>query len=102
MLITAECIVTGDDVLRPGWVEIADGRIAAVGEGMAPRPADVELGAATVVPGFVDIHVHGGGGAAFFTCRLCFFLLDLRRRSYLRPAESGAHICYRRCFYCRV
>ena len=65
MLITAECIVTGDDVLRPGWVEIADGRIAAVGEGMAPRPADVELGAATVVPGFVDIHVHGGGGAAF-------------------------------------
>ena len=28
-------------------------------------PADRDLGAVTVVPGFVDTHVHGGGGANF-------------------------------------
>ena len=37
----------------------------AVGAGAPPRPADLALGAVTVVPGFVDIHVHGGGGGAF-------------------------------------
>ena len=39
----------------------------AVGTGAAPRPADRDLGAVTVVPGFVDTHVHGGGGANFST-----------------------------------
>src|ERR1700741_5017479 len=39
--------------------------VAAVGAGAAPRAADRDLGAATVVPGFVDTHVHGGGGGNF-------------------------------------
>ena len=39
----------------------------AVGAGAAPRPADRDLGAVTVVPGFVDTHLHGGGGANFST-----------------------------------
>ena len=39
----------------------------AVGAGPAPRPADRDLGAVTVVPGFVDTHLHGGGGANFST-----------------------------------
>src|SRR6478735_9918393 len=41
--------------------------VAAVGAGAAPRPPDRDLGAVTVVPGFVDTHVHGGGGANFST-----------------------------------
>jgi N-acetylglucosamine-6-phosphate deacetylase len=41
--------------------------VAAVGGGAAPRPPDRDLGAVTVVPGFVDTHVHGGGGANFST-----------------------------------
>lgn len=61
-LLGAACVVTGSQVLRPGWVEVADGRILQVGGGEPPRPVDVDLGAATVVPGFVDMHVHGGGG----------------------------------------
>lgn len=65
MLITADTIATGAELLRPGWLEIVDGRVHAVGAGAPPRPADHALGAVTVVPGFVDMHVHGGGGGAF-------------------------------------
>ncbi len=65
MLITADTVVTGDELLRAGWIEIADGRVLAVGAGEPSRPADLALGAVTVVPGFVDMHVHGGGGGAF-------------------------------------
>src|SRR5664279_2256591 len=65
MLITADTIVTGRELLRPGWIDIEGRLVRALGAGVPPRPADVSLGAVTVVPGFVDIHVHGGGGGAF-------------------------------------
>jgi N-acetylglucosamine-6-phosphate deacetylase len=67
VLLTAETILTGRELLRPGWIDIADGAVVAVGAGVAPRTADRDLGAATVVPGFVDTHVHGGDGANFST-----------------------------------
>jgi len=51
--------------LRPGWIEIIEGTVTALGSGPAPRAADRDLGAGTVVPGFVDIHTHGGAGANF-------------------------------------
>lgn len=68
MLITADVLVTGEEVLRPGWMEITGGTVTALGQGEPPRPTtdcDLAFGAATVVPGFVDMHVHGGGGGAF-------------------------------------
>lgn len=72
MLITADTVVTGNDILRPGWIDVdsPSGRVVAVGSGRPPRPSDpnagdVALGAVTVVPGFVDIHVHGGGSGTF-------------------------------------
>lgn len=65
MLISADCVVTNQEVLRPGWIEIDDGRIVGLGAGLPPRPADVGPSGLTVVPGFVDTHVHGGGGATF-------------------------------------
>jgi N-acetylglucosamine-6-phosphate deacetylase len=65
MLITADTIVTGRELLRPGWIDVEGGVVRALGAGAPPRTADLQLGAVTVVPGFVDIHVHGGGGGAF-------------------------------------
>ncbi len=65
MLITADTLLTGRELLRPGWIEVADGVVVAVGTGPVPRLADRDLGAVTVVPGFVDTHLHGGGGANF-------------------------------------
>jgi len=60
-------VMTPADDLEPGWVALAGGRIAGIGEG-APSPDArevVDLGGRLVVPGFVDLHVHGGGGAHF-------------------------------------
>ena len=67
MLLTADTLLTGRELLRPGWIEVSDGAVQAVGAGAPPRPADRDLGAVTVVPGFVDTHLHGGGGANFST-----------------------------------
>jgi N-acetylglucosamine-6-phosphate deacetylase len=67
VLLTADTLLTGRELLRPGWIEVSDGRVHAIGAGVAPRPADRDLGPVTVVPGFVDTHLHGGGGANFST-----------------------------------
>ncbi|WP_431234279.1 N-acetylglucosamine-6-phosphate deacetylase [Mycolicibacterium psychrotolerans] len=63
MLITAATLLTGRELLRPGWIEVSDGSVRALGAGSPPRAPDRELD--TVVPGFVDTHVHGGGGSDF-------------------------------------
>ena len=67
MLLTADTVLTGRELLRPGWIEISQGVVDAIGAGTPPRRADRDLGAVTVVPGFVDTHLHGGGGANFST-----------------------------------
>ncbi|MDX1888841.1 N-acetylglucosamine-6-phosphate deacetylase [Mycolicibacterium sp. 050158] len=67
MLLTAATVLTGRESLRPGWIEMSDGGVTAVGAGAPPRAPDHALGAATVVPGFVDTHLHGGAGANFST-----------------------------------
>src|SRR3954468_7070102 len=64
MLLTADTLLTGRKCVRAGWLEFSDGPVSAVGTGRV-RGADRELGAVTVVPGFVDTHLHGGGGANF-------------------------------------
>lgn len=57
---------TGRRTVADGWVHLSGGRVTAVGEGSRPAPpADREERAHRVVPGFVDLHCHGGGGAAF-------------------------------------
>ncbi len=63
MLIAADTLLTGTDLLRPGWIETTGTTVRAVGAGVPPAPADHS--AAVVVPGFVDTHVHGGAGADF-------------------------------------
>jgi N-acetylglucosamine-6-phosphate deacetylase len=56
-------VVAGDRLIEHGYVRIEGELIADVGEA---DPSTVHSGS-TVVPGFVDIHVHGGGGATFTT-----------------------------------
>lgn len=57
-------MVTPEGVLDDAWVAIESGRIAQVGTGRAPSDA-VDLGGNWLLPGFIDLHVHGGGGHDF-------------------------------------
>lgn len=63
-LFAAGALVTPDAV-GPGWLAVRDGWITDGGPGDAPGPVAVDLSAYTVVPGFVDLHVHGGGGFGY-------------------------------------
>lgn len=57
-------VVTPRGILEDGVVEIRSGVIARVERGRR-RTGDVSAGDGYVVPGFIDLHVHGGGGADF-------------------------------------
>ncbi|MFD1825986.1 N-acetylglucosamine-6-phosphate deacetylase [Mumia zhuanghuii] len=59
--VDAERLVLPDGVLEHGWVEHRDGVVTAVGRSDAPVPGAYPL----LLPGFVDLHCHGGGGASF-------------------------------------
>jgi N-acetylglucosamine-6-phosphate deacetylase len=67
MLLSAQRVVTPARILAPGWLLLGSDRILEVGEGPPPRTPDLDLRDATVAPGFIDLHVHGGGGASFDT-----------------------------------
>jgi N-acetylglucosamine-6-phosphate deacetylase len=65
MVLAGATVVTAEATLEPGWVGIRGERLVAVEPGAPPRPADLTLTGQVVVPGFVDAHVHGGGGASY-------------------------------------
>src|SRR5215475_11948165 len=67
LLVDAVAVVD-DEVVPDAWIAIAAGRIQAVGSGATAPPSAglrTSLHGATVLPGFIDIHLHGGGGHAF-------------------------------------
>lgn len=88
-MATQVLALVGGRILTPfrdipdGMLLARDGRIETVGRaGDTPIPDGAEVidaGGCTVVPGFVDIHVHGGDGADFMdasqeaTDRACAF-----------------------------
>jgi N-acetylglucosamine-6-phosphate deacetylase len=58
-------VVGPDGVLSGGWVAVRGGTITAVGAGDPPAGEAVDASGCWVVPGFVDIHCHGGAGESF-------------------------------------
>ncbi|WP_132992721.1 N-acetylglucosamine-6-phosphate deacetylase [Gordonia zhaorongruii] len=64
-IVAAGALVVGGTVQRPGWFSVRNGLIEDVGSGSPPRSPDLEFPHATVVPGFIDVHVHGGGGSSY-------------------------------------
>src|SRR5690606_31498152 len=76
-------IITPYRILRNGELLIAGGKIESVSEdGIdAPGAAIIDAKGAYVSPGFIDIHVHGGGGADF---------MDDDIQAFLKVAETHA------------
>lgn len=72
LVIHSARIVDRGEIVEDGWVRIEKGVVAARGTGASWSPADEVVDAqelagaeAVLTPGFVDIHGHGGAGAAF-------------------------------------
>jgi N-acetylglucosamine-6-phosphate deacetylase len=61
-------VVTPWTILDPGWLTVDGGLITAVGRGDPPVAGSaVDLQGGWLLPGFVDLHMHGGGGAQITT-----------------------------------
>ena len=57
---------TGGTETEQGWVAFDHSRISGVGTGPAPAAGEViEADDGILVPGYVDMHCHGGGGRSF-------------------------------------
>lgn len=69
-------ILTPYRVITNGTVLISDGKIADVIEGDVeiPDSTEIDAGGNFISPGFIDIHVHGGGGHDFMDATLEAFL----------------------------
>jgi N-acetylglucosamine-6-phosphate deacetylase len=69
---TLEGFIVTPDAMWHGRVVIDGARITAV-EGM-PVPGDAwrDASAPILLPGFIDLHVHGGGGADGTAQRRCW------------------------------
>lgn len=63
--------IAADRISPDGWVAVVDGTVAALGDGAVPEQwahlPHRDVAGQRIVPGFVDIHCHGGGGATFGT-----------------------------------
>ena len=63
LTVTADHLLTPGGVLSPGWLRADSGRITDMGAGEPPGTPSQH--GHWALPGFVDMHVHGGGGASF-------------------------------------
>jgi N-acetylglucosamine-6-phosphate deacetylase len=76
-------IITPYRLIPNGTIVVEGGKIAAVGKSNVEVPGAVEIDAkgAIISPGFIDLHVHGGGGYSF---------LDGSVNAFLKVAEMHA------------
>ncbi|MEY3196380.1 MAG: hypothetical protein RLY96_1021 [Actinomycetota bacterium] len=63
MIIQASSAIVDGALLGNTWIESSDGVITSVNPGIHSNPDTTTNG--VLIPGFVDIHCHGGGGHYF-------------------------------------
>lgn len=63
--VRAARVFTGTQMLTPGELVLEGEAVVAVGAPEEGPGEVVDLGDVTLAPGYVDVHDHGGGGAAF-------------------------------------
>jgi len=81
--ITNGTIITPYRYIRNGTILVENGKIIAVKEGDAdfPDAVIIDAGGKYIAPGFIDIHIHGGGGYDF---------MDGTEEAFLKIAELHA------------
>ena len=77
------CVISPSGLIRDGSVLLTDGIITEVSKGNIDAPDAVLINANGnyISPGFIDLHVHGGGGHDF---------MDNTIEAFLRIAETHA------------
>ena len=63
MIISAATVLIDQELQKEVWLEIEDGVIRSINSGATPE-YDLRF-EGILIPGFVDIHCHGGGGKYF-------------------------------------
>ncbi len=58
-------VVLKDGIIENGYVTVEDGVIADIGEAHSNEVAEIDATDGYILPGFIDLHVHGGGGFDF-------------------------------------
>lgn len=81
--ITNGTLITPFRAIKHGTVVIENGKIVGIHEGNVEVPEAIEIDAKGqyISPGFIDIHVHGGGG---------FDFMDGTEEAFLKIAELHA------------
>ncbi len=76
-------ILTPYRAIKDGTLIVIDGKIAEIGNNNidVPGVTEIDAGGQYVAPGFIDIHVHGGGGHDF---------MDGTEEAFLKIAETHA------------
>jgi N-acetylglucosamine-6-phosphate deacetylase len=76
-------VITADGIINNGYVILSNGIITAIGSGNPEILDAIEINAEEnyISPGFIDLHVHGGGGADF---------MDGTVEAFLTIAETHA------------
>lgn len=64
-IVASDGVVGGDVVVRDGVIDSVNATGSGSQAGLSGEP--IELGDRWLVPGFIDVHIHGGGGAQFNT-----------------------------------
>lgn len=64
-IVAADSALTPHGDIAPFWLRHETGRIVESGPGRPPRHPDIHFKSGVLAPGFVDVHAHGGAGAAF-------------------------------------
>jgi N-acetylglucosamine-6-phosphate deacetylase len=63
VIIQSSSAVVDDTLVGHTWIEVSENLIRSVNSGVHPAPDQLIDG--VLIPGFVDIHCHGGGGKYF-------------------------------------
>ncbi|MDX1639577.1 MAG: amidohydrolase family protein, partial [Balneolaceae bacterium] len=76
-------VITPFRVINEGTVVVTDGKISEVSVGNVEVPGATEIDAQGnfISPGFIDIHIHGGGGSGFLDGSVDAFLEVARAHS---------------------